>query len=435
VASAAATLSFGFGAMNEKTKLVAIGTAVVVGLLVIWALLPGPRPALDPPVPTPPGTPSEPEAAAPETPFGQARARIDATLGRLEREADAREDDWLVLERIAGGYLERQRLTGDWADFARAEAALERAFERAPEGAGPYLMRAQLSYTLHRFDRIEPDLVAVEGFAIPRDEEIRAVRVMRANVALQTGRYDEAAASFEALLAEERSRDAIVGLAGHRMATGALDEADALLAEAEAAASGADAASRAWLCLVRGLVKLEAGAFEDAIAHYRRGLELMPGWYLLEEHVAEARAELGHTGEALATYLELIERTDDPEFMDAAAGILEEQGERAHANELWARAHRGHEARIAAFPTAAFGHALDHFLEHAPDAARAVELAEQNRDVRPNGEAWTQLARAYLGAGRLDDARAALATVEQMPYRSGALVETRTAIAGAAEDG
>lgn len=422
--------------MNRNTKLALLGAAVVVALIGIWAAWPSADTSeATAPVEAAPTPDGQPAPEAPARPDRRGIARIDATLARLRAQADAREDDWVTLERIAGGYMERQRLGGDWDDFEHAEAALAQAFERAPEGAGPFLMRAQLDYTLHRLDRIEADLAAVEGFAVPRDEEIRAVRVMRANVALQTGRYDEAAAAFEALLEEDRSRDALVGLAGHRMAIGAFDEADAILEEAERGASGADAMARAWLCLVRGLVDLERGRFADAIEDYERGLGLMPGWYLLEEHVAEARAELGEPDVALAAYLDLIERTDDPEFMDAAAGVLDAQGETERAAAMRERAHRGHEARIEAFPTAAFGHALDHFLEHEGDAARAVELAEANRDIRPNGEAWTKLARAYLGAGRLADARAALAEVSGMPYRSGELDETREAIANAEESG
>ncbi|MBX3273800.1 MAG: tetratricopeptide repeat protein [Sandaracinaceae bacterium] len=419
--------------MQTRTKLLALAAAVVAGLAVVWAFLPASREATGEATPeAAPTEPTPPEPAAPAPgPDAEARARIGAILAQLERRADERDDDWLTLEQLAGGYLERQRLTGDWEDFARAEAALERAFTRAPAGAGPFLARAQLHYTLHRLDRIEEDLAAVERFAIVRDEQRRAVRVMRANVALQSGRYDEARDAFDALLAEARERDALTGAAGHRVAIGAHDEAHALLAEAEQEASGAGAMVRAWLCLVRGLVDLEAGALDEALAHYRRGLALMPGWYLIEEHIAEVLAEQGHHDEALTIYAAVIERTGDPELVDAAAGVHEARGERAQAEALRQRAHAGHEARIAAFPTAAFGHALDHFLEHEGDAARAVELAEQNRDVRPNGEAWTKLARAYLGVGRVDDARAALAEVERMPFRSSELTETRDALAAA----
>jgi Flp pilus assembly protein TadD len=120
----------------------------------------------------------------------------------------------------------------------------------------------------------------------------------------------------------------------------------------------------------------------------------------------------------------VIGRTGNPELMDAAAAILEERGEHEEARALRTRAHEGHEARIAMYPEAAYGHALGHYLEHEGDEARAVEIAERNRDVRPNGEAWTQLAQAYARAGRLEEARAAITHVRATPYRSLELDET-----------
>ena len=77
----------------------------------------------------------------------------------------------------------------------------------------------------------------------------------------------------------------------------------------------------------------------------------------------------GKTDEALARYTDIIARTDNPEFMDAVAGI-----------------HR------AAGRTEA-------------DRARTVALAEAHHRTRPNAEAKISLARAHLRAGRTDDAR------------------------------
>jgi thioredoxin-like negative regulator of GroEL len=68
-------------------------------------------------------------------------------------------------------------------------------------------------------------------------------------------------------------------------------------------------------------------------------------------------------------------------------------------------------AQLRDLPETVYGHALDHFLEVEPDADTAVALAERNRDLRPNGEARTQLARAYLKAGRLAEAAAELDAV------------------------
>ena len=413
--------------MSKGTRITA-AIAVVGTLVVAWAFLPSPEPVARGLAAKAMKTLLSRARSGDSFPYDAAVARIDEALANRRARAALRNDDWLTLEQLAGGHMERARLTGDWNDFRHAEEALDRAFAGAPEGGGPHLTRAALDYALHRFDRIEPSLRAVEARAIVTADARRAVRSMRADVALQKGQYDEAGALYAELLEEARTRDAVVGAAGHRWQTGRRDEAETLLAEAEELASGSDVLTRAWVCLARGLLALDDARHEDALGHYRRGLELFPGWYLLEEHEAEVLALTGEEDRALAIYRRLIERTGDPEFMDAAAGILEERGERAEAAELRARAHEGHEARLAMFPEAAYGHALGHFLEHEGDAARAVEIAERNRDTRPNGEAWTQLAQAYLHAGRAADARAAITRVQATPYRSLELEETAATI-------
>ena len=50
-------------------------------------------------------------------------------------------------------------------------------------------------------------------------------------------------------------------------------------------------------------------------------------------------------------------------------------------------------------------------FEFPTDAARGVAIAQKNLALRPNGEARTRLAQAYVRAGRIADARTAIAHV------------------------
>jgi tetratricopeptide (TPR) repeat protein len=105
---------------------------------------------------------------------------------------------------------------------------------------------------------------------------------------------------------------------------------------------------------------LGANRDADALAHFERANDEMPGWWLIEEHIAEANAQLGNTDRALAMYTDILKRSDDPEFMDAVARIYRDRGNAAEA-ALWiAKAKAGHAARIALFPEAAAGHAETH---------------------------------------------------------------------------
>jgi tetratricopeptide (TPR) repeat protein len=124
----------------------------------------------------------------------------------------------------------------------------------------------------------------------------------------------------------------------------------------------------------------------------------------------------GEAALSIPIYERVIARTENPELMDALAGVLLEQGETERANELVARAREGWEARLALFPEAAYGHAIDHFAELEDDPERTVALAEANAEARPNGESKTILAGAYLSAGQTDDAKRVIDEVLASPW-------------------
>jgi tetratricopeptide (TPR) repeat protein len=352
-------------------------------------------------------------------------ARIDDEIRSLERISAQRADDWINLETVGSLYLRRAALSADYEDYARAEDAVTRAFAKG-RGMGPFLLRAQLNYTLHRLDRVGPDLDAIERGAIVPPTVRAAVAELRANVDFHRGRYAEAREAYERLVRDERSAERLAALAQFRWKTGDFTGADALLAEAQRVAERREPEVRAWLCLVRGLMELDRGRWPDALAHYRAGLQLRPGYWLLEEHEAEILTLQGEGRRTLPIYLSLIERTNNPEFMDAAADILEAQGQRAEAARWVARARAVYDARLSRFAEAVAGHAVEHFLAHDP--SRAVAIAEANVRARPGGEAQVHLARALLAVGRRDEAKAQIERALQTPWRTAELHATAARI-------
>lgn len=400
--------------MSRRLATIALAVALAgaaAGLFVTWGERPRP-PAVEEtsgPAPTPPT-----ERSAGDDPM----AAIEREITFRRSRAEARTDSWLDLELLARAYLDRERLSGDYHDFGHAEAALDEAFARAPAGAGPFLVRAQLNFTLHRLARVEPDLVAIDGFAVPAPSDTEAVRGMRADVAFQMGHYDDALRIYEAQLAESREPANLVALAQYRWRTGDVDGARLLLDEADVLAARSPESVRAWLALVRGLVELDAARFPAAREAFERGLELTPGWWQLEEHLAQLRLLEGDTTGALAAYEALVDRVGSAELMDAVAAIHRDEGRTTEMLAWRERARTAHEERLALYPEAAAGHAIGHWLELEDEPDRLVEIAETNRDARPGGEAQTKLAQAYLRAGRLEEAREIAELVEATPWRA-----------------
>lgn len=384
------------------------------------------------------------QAAAPESPpppvstegreFAAELARLDDTIAAVLRRAEAQPKGWLVLDRAANLYLTRARLSGDYDDYERAESTLARAFALTGEGVGPVLTQVRLDFTLHRLDRAAAGLAQTEAWKLRTPADEQAIAGLRADLAFQRGRYADALAGFEAALAADRSLTNLARLAQYRWKTGDFAAAEPLYLEALGLLRGEGGEEAAWLNLMLGLMDLDRGRYADALVHYRDAERALSGYWLIDEHVAEILTLQGKTAEALALYQDIIARTNNPEFMDAVAAIHQEAGRTDEARAMISRARARYEAQLRRYPEAAYGHALEHFLEFGDDPARVVELAEANHRTRPNAEAKISLARAYLKAGRTDAARATIEEALATPWDTAELHATAAEVFAAADD-
>ena len=307
---------------------------------------------------------------------------------------------WPQWANLAEAQRALAQLTGDYRFYREAEQSLAKAFALAGNG-GPYLARARFNVSVHRLDRVQADLdrAAREG-----DPDVTAIVGLRADLAFYRGRYDEALAGYRAALERREDLPGLVRLALWHARMGHASEAAALLDRADAIYHGDSQHPRAFLALQRGLIELDRGRWDRALAHYQHALRLLPGWWLAAEHVAEIHALQGDTDAALREYAAVIADTNSPEYMDAMASLLRERGDAAGAQGWITRARKLYDERLATLPEATYGHGLDHFLLFATPA-EALALARRNHALRPNGDSQIQLADALLQAGAKDEAR------------------------------
>lgn len=340
-------------------------------------------------------------------------------IAAAERLAAAAPASWLRRGQLAAEHLQHGRLTGNYTSFAKADQAIREAFAIGRGRVGPFMDRAEVSLALHRFEAAERDAVIVEREARHNNNlaQIADLLALRGTLALQRGRYADAERLFAEAIGSARTYAVLARVADYRRHLGRLDEADALYAECLTALPETEAAAEAvaWVHLSRGLLDLERDDFAAALDHYREADTTFPGWWLVEEHIAEASLGLGRTEEAIARYRSVVAETRNPELMGALAAALAEHDPAEAA--AWRREARSlFEERHASFPAATAGHAVAFFLEVDHDAARAVELAEANAALRPNGEALLLLARAYGCAGRPLESSQAFDAAEATPH-------------------
>ncbi len=380
---------------------------------------------LSPKAPAPakkPAVPPQPKKDVPT--YEEELAGVTQSIEILEAREKKYPKQWIHIERLGNAYSTRARLTGNYDDYAKAEQALERSFAAAPGGSGPFLSRAELNYTLHRLDRISADLDAAEKKVVRSKREQARHMGMRANLAFQQGRYAEALEHYQKTVELNRSSTNLAQLALYYWKTGDFDRAEELYTEAQSLYKGEASEPRAWLHLQLGLMDLDRGRYDDALAHYQIAGKHMPGYWLIDEHIAEIMTLTGKTDEAKALYEVIVARTGNPEFIDALAGIHHAAGDHEKVEELTANARAIYEKQLAQFPEAAAGHALEHFLEFGDDPKRTVTIAEANHKTRPNAQAKILLAQAYLAAKRLEDARDIIIQALKTPWRSADLHDT-----------
>lgn len=349
--------------------------------------------------------------------YPEAMKRAKVAIANASAAAGANPDQWLMHEIHASELLGRAQISGSYDDYAAAQRALDTAFKVAVKGSGPHLMQASLDFAMHRLARAEAQLAAIDAYAVPPDPGDRAeIAAMRGDIAFYSGRYSAALARYD-----EADR-LVPGAASFRRAifaarTGNVDEADAYFVEAERAFRSATPQTRAYMQLQRGILDLDRGRLNEAMAHFRKADTLFPGRWLIEEHIAEVLNLQGKTARSEALYRDIVRRTGHPEFIDALAGIAEARGDRAEARRLYERASAIWDKRLQQFPEATYGHGIDHCIARK-DWVCALRLAQSNHQARPYGEAKIALARALLGNGRTAEARAMIEQVLASPWRT-----------------
>ncbi len=300
--------------------------------------------------------------------------------------------------QVVALYQERAWLTGNYDDYVKAEALLASVAGSKPS-ASFCLAQARLHYTLHRLKQASAALDLC-----PTNVEPAEMASIRADLALYSGRYRAAEGMYRALVNDSGTSSTYVRSGLLKKWQGSPGEAAALLEAAEKRYHAGAPVMLAWLKLQRGLVALDRGRFDEALAMYRLASDALDGWWLIDEHIAEVLLLSGKTREARQLYENIIERTGNPEFMDALAAIEREAGREENAKKLTLKARAIYEQRLVAFPEAAAGHALDHFLQDQADAKFTLALAQKNFETRPYGESAIALAKAWMLAGKPDRA-------------------------------
>ncbi len=341
----------------------------------------------------------QPDAAPPSpSSFAHQRAEADRTIDTALRQIDTQPDNMPLVQQTVLLLIERARLNGMPNDYLLAQQLLARAASNGGTSASLCEAHARINFTLHRLAAASAALTTCNGLM-----DSAEARALAADIDFYGGRYAQAQAAYLALLNQSGSSSQHIRMAFYRWKTGAPAEAAALFEAAERRYHGGSATTIAWLKLQRGLLAWERGRLDEALALYQLAADAMPGWWLVDEQIAEVLRIQGDSAGARERLQQLVKRNGRPEHMDELARLLRE-GPTPDAAQPWIkRAQAIYRGRLADFPEAAIGHALDHFLQFGT-VAEALALARRNAQLRPYGDAQIMLAAALFRAGQAGEA-------------------------------
>jgi tetratricopeptide (TPR) repeat protein len=325
--------------------------------------------------------------------------RIEQALREFGDDVIDRAADTEQITRYAWRRYQKAAVAGDLKDLMAVDGVLDRAIARLADPSDLYLLKANLAFKLHRLDHVRAALAAA-----PRVRESREARMLAADLAFQEGRYDAAREGYERLLEEERSWDGLARLAHFLFKMGDASGAERLYEEAQDSLTAKQMRPFAWLETQRGLMDFQRGLLAEAERRYSAADRAYPGYWQVQEHIAELWGAQGRYAEAIALLESIVKSVDRPD-LEQALGELCDLAGRAEEAAVWkAKALASYLRSAQAGETHYYHHLVDYYADVAEEGDDATFWATKDVELRENFSTQSALAWALFRAGRSKEA-------------------------------
>jgi tetratricopeptide (TPR) repeat protein len=398
------------GLTRPRLTLVGVVLAALIVAALAWWGNGAMRPAVPRPGPIMPG-------GAPQT-TDEAIAQFTKYGDEWQGIANDRGNDPLALETVANARLGVARLTGDYAEYARAEMALAQAFALSPAGSGPHHSKAGLELALHRLSGADAALEAITHFAVADAPAQQAEQeAMRGDVLFYRGDNRGAMGRYKLSLQLGGGPSGLCRISLLQWRVGETDNALRSLDKCESAPHVRTPQFAASIEMQRGIIELGRGDWPAASAHFAAADRIFPGDWRVSLKRALMQAAGGDTAGAAKALEALAVPGLRPEVADSLANLYRLTGDGVRSRAWADKASAIWKTRLAQFPEATWGHARDHELAFG-DRRTALTYAQADARNRPYGEALIGLARAWMANSRPDLAIAVLDKARATLWRS-----------------
>ena len=306
---------------------------------------------------------------------------------------------------LADALIRKARESGDPSYFNRAEEALKRTLQLAPQNAGALRHLAYVHYSRHRF---APAALRARQ-AIEMDSEDSDAYGVLGDALLEVGQYAEAQAAYAYMMELDRSLYSYSRLAGLKSLRGdylgAIGDLERAVAAGKIAKQPAE--SIAWAEWQLGMEHFAAGDLEKAETCFRQSLETHADYYRSLSGMAQMRGAQKRYDEAIELYRKALAILPMPEYAAALGELYEKIGKLELARQQYALVE--YVGRLNALNQALYNRELAYFYaDRDMKPKEGLELARRELDYRRDIYAYDVLAWNLYKSGEPEAAREAI---------------------------
>ena len=342
------------------------------------------------------------------------------------------EDSFSAADRssLAALYLQRARETGSYPDYERAAQLAERSLAlRTSHNAGTYVLLTSALLAKHDFTAA----LRTARTLYASDSTDASHAALLAEVELEVGDYDSAAAHFATVSGDADKPSIAARLARWYEVTGRLHKAQAILRQSTARMARSSDVPReqlAWFHYRLGELYFRAGQHREADSSFHRALAVLPRDYRALGGLTRLSAATGDWNEVLDYGSRAIAVQLDPATLGAMSDAYAALGDTAQA-----RSFADAMAVAALSQPGAIHRAWGLFLlDHDRDVARVLRDARTDIATRRDVYGYDLLAWASYKSGRINDARTAATAALSQGTEDATLFYHAGMIAAAAGD-
>jgi tetratricopeptide (TPR) repeat protein len=306
---------------------------------------------------------------------------------------------------LGDALIRKARETGDPNYFNRAEEALRKSLEIAPQNAGAKRHLAYVFYSRHEF---EPAALYARK-AIEMEADDGDSYGILGDALLEVGKYDEARDAYQKMMQLEDSlysRSRLAGLKSiHGEFTGSIAELEKAIAAGKATQQPAE--SIAWAEWQLGTDFLSLGDLTKAEAYYRQSLQSYPNYYRAQAGMAQVRASQKRYDDAIELYRKAIAILPMPEYIAALGDVYSKIGKLDEARKQYELVE--YIGKLNALNKALYNRELAYFYaDHDIKLPQGLQLAQRELEYRRDIYAYDVVAWSLYKNSKFEEAREAV---------------------------